>query len=75
MKRKLIVPTPDDRRDKYHSASVLVRYSPQITEFQRKRMYRYMNERGEVQINVSHIGLSHDRNEADPMLKQVKNSI
>ena len=75
MKIKLIVPTPDDIRDKYHSASFLVRYSPQISEFQRKRMYRYMNERGEVQINVSHIGLSHDRNEADPMLTQVKNSI
>jgi hypothetical protein len=75
MKMKLIVPTPDDRRDKYHSASFLVRYSPQIGEFQRKRMHRYMNERGEVQINVSHIGLSQDRNETDPMLTQVKNSI
>ena len=75
MKMKLIVPTPDDRRDKYHSASFLVRYSPQIGDFQRKRMYRYMNERGEVQINVSHIGLSNDKNEADPMLTQVKNAI
>ena len=75
MKMKLIVPTPDDRRDKYHSASFLVRYSPQLNDFQRKRMYRYMNERGEVQINVSHIGLSHNKNEADPMLTQVKDSI
>lgn len=75
MKMKLVVPTPDDRRDRYHSASFLVRYSPQIGDFQRKRMYRYMNERGEVQINVSHIGLSHNKNEADPMLTQVKNSI
>lgn len=74
MKMKMIVPTPDDRRDSYHSTSFLVRYMPQMSEFQRKRINRYMNERGEVQINVSAIHLTHSDKE-DPMLAQVKKSI
>jgi len=74
MKMKMIVPTPDDIRDSYHSTSFLVKYTPQLSDFQRKRVHRHMNERGEVQINVSAIHLTHNDKE-DPMLAQVKNQI